>query len=163
MTGTVNALPFRGRRRGVAYAVLALAVLCIVGPFAWILMNSFKQPIAILTGAWSFTPTLANYADVLMSRRSDFAANVANSLIVATASTALVLVIGTLAAYSLYRFRWARWVTSSLRTTTPTPGLGRAVHQRCGSTRRRASRRPARMSHCGRRVVRRSIDFMPKG
>jgi len=114
MTGTVNALPFRGRRRGVAYAVLALAVLCIVGPFAWILMNSFKQPIAILTGAWSFTPTLANYADVLMSRRSDFAANVANSLIVATASTALVLVIGTLAAYSLYRFRWARWVTTAL-------------------------------------------------
>ncbi|MEO8975502.1 MAG: carbohydrate ABC transporter permease [Casimicrobiaceae bacterium] len=112
MSTTHNALPFKGPGRFGGYALLVLAVLCIVAPFAWILMNSFKQPIAILSGAWSFTPTLGNYADVLVSRRSDFAANVRNSIIVATASTALVLIVGTLAAYSLYRFRWAQWVTT---------------------------------------------------
>jgi multiple sugar transport system permease protein len=55
---------------------------------------------------------LSNYADVLFSRRSDFAHNVVNSAIVAAATTAAVLVIGTLAAYSLHRFRWARWVVT---------------------------------------------------
>jgi multiple sugar transport system permease protein len=112
MSASANALPLRGRGRVVGYALLALALVAIVGPFLWILMNAFKQPIAILTGAWWFKPTLGNFADVLASRRSDFAMNVGNSLVVATASTALVLVVGTLAAYSLYRFRWARVVTT---------------------------------------------------
>jgi multiple sugar transport system permease protein len=112
VSASANAMPLRGKGRAVGYALLALALVAIVGPFLWILMNAFKQPIAILTGAWWFTPTLGNFVDVLVSRRSDFAMNVGNSLVVATASTALVLVVGTLAAYSLYRFRWARIVTT---------------------------------------------------
>jgi multiple sugar transport system permease protein len=51
---------------------------------------------------------------VLLSRRSDFVNGLITSLVVATASTAIVLVIGTLAAYSLYRFRWARWIVAGL-------------------------------------------------
>ncbi len=95
----------------LGWLMLGLAMVVVVGPFLWIAVASFKHPIAILSGAWSFTPTLDNYADVLLSKRSDFLAGVRNSLIVATASTAIVLVIGTLAAYSLHRFAWARWVT----------------------------------------------------
>jgi multiple sugar transport system permease protein len=91
--------------------MLGLALVVVVGPFLWIAVASFKQPIAILSGTWSFTPTLDNYADVLLSKRSDFLAGVRNSLIIATVSTAIVLVVGTLAAYSLHRFAWARWVT----------------------------------------------------
>jgi len=112
VTAETSALPLVGRDRVIGYGLLVLAVLCVVGPFAWILMSSFKHQIAILTGAWSFTPTLSNYTEVLFGRRSDFAGNVANSAIVAASSTVLVLVIGTLAAYSLYRFKWARWVTA---------------------------------------------------
>jgi multiple sugar transport system permease protein len=95
----------------LGWLMLSLALVVVVGPFLWIAVASFKQPIAILSGTWSFTPTLDNYTDVLLSKRSDFLAGVRNSLIVATASTAIVLVIGTLAAYSLHRFAWARWVT----------------------------------------------------
>jgi multiple sugar transport system permease protein len=95
----------------LGWLMLGLAMVVVVGPFLWIAVASFKHPIAILSGAWSFTPTLDNYADVLLSKRSDFLAGVRNSLIVATVSTAIVLVIGTLAAYSLHRFAWARWVT----------------------------------------------------
>jgi multiple sugar transport system permease protein len=95
----------------LGWLMLGLALVVVVGPFLWIAVASFKQPIAILSGTWSFTPTLDNYADVLLSKRSDFLAGVRNSLIVATASTAIVLVVGTLAAYSLHRFAWARWVT----------------------------------------------------
>jgi len=94
-------------------AALALAVLAILGPFAWILTASFKYQIAIYSGEWPFTPTWSNYAEVLFGRRSDFAANVVNSLIVASASTALVLVVGALAAYSLQRFRWPAWVSGT--------------------------------------------------
>jgi multiple sugar transport system permease protein len=115
MTGAAAApaLPFSGRERWLGYALLVLAVLCVVGPFVWIFVNSLKQQIAILTGAWVFEPTLANYVEVLFGRRSDFAGNVRNSAIVAATSTALVLVVGTLAAYSLYRFAWARWVSTA--------------------------------------------------
>jgi multiple sugar transport system permease protein len=111
--GSASALPLKGRERFVGYALLAVAIGGVVGPFAWIFMTSLKQQIAIYTGAWSFPPTWANYGDVLFGRRSDFAANVVNSLIVAGASTALVLIVGTLAAYSLYRFQWARWVVTA--------------------------------------------------
>jgi multiple sugar transport system permease protein len=95
----------------LGWLMLGLALIVVVGPFLWIAVASFKQPIAILSGTWSFTPTLDNYADVLLSKRSDFLAGMRNSLIVATVSTAIVLVVGTLAAYSLHRFAWARWVT----------------------------------------------------
>jgi multiple sugar transport system permease protein len=95
----------------LGWLMLGLALVVVVGPFLWIALASFKQPIAILSGTWSFTPTLDNYADVLVSKRSDFLAGVRNSLIVATVSTVIVLVVGTLAAYSLHRFAWARWVT----------------------------------------------------
>lgn len=99
------------RARLLGWALLALALVVVLGPFLWILVASFKTPIAILAGTFPFTPTLDNYIDVLFSRRSDFGAGVRNSLVVAASSTAIVLAIGTLAAYSLHRFAWARWVT----------------------------------------------------
>jgi multiple sugar transport system permease protein len=103
-----------GIRSGwIGGATLALAVLAILGPFAWILTASFKYQIAIYSGEWPFTPTLSNYAEVLFGRRSDFAGNVVNSLIVASVSTALVLAVGSLAAYSLQRFRWPAWVSAT--------------------------------------------------
>ena len=98
--------------RWIGTALLAVAVLAILGPFAWILTASFKYQIAIYSGEWPFAPTLSNYADVLFGRRSDFTANVLNSLIVASVSTLFVLVVGTLAAYSLHRFRWPAWVSA---------------------------------------------------
>ena len=100
-------------RAGVAgHAFVALTLGAIVGPFLWILTASFKTQIAIYAAQFPFTPTLANFGDVLFGRRSDFAGNIVNSFVVATSSTALVLVVGTLAAYSLHRFRWPAWVSA---------------------------------------------------
>lgn len=107
-------IPFRGRERILGYALIGLAVVLVLGPFVYVVVNSIKYQIAIYTGAWVFTPTLSNYVDVLFSRRSDFAGNVVNSLVVAAVSTALVLTIGTLAAYSLHRFAWARWISAAI-------------------------------------------------
>jgi multiple sugar transport system permease protein len=93
-------------------ALVGFALFAILGPFLWILTASFKTQIAIYSGQFPFTPTLSNYADVLFGRRSDFAANIGNSMLVAAVSTAAVLVVGSLAAYSLRRFRWPAWVSA---------------------------------------------------
>ncbi|MBI3503578.1 MAG: carbohydrate ABC transporter permease [Proteobacteria bacterium] len=97
-------MPFSGRVAWIGYAIVALAILFILGPTAWIFMNSIKYQIAIFTGAWVFEPTLDNYADVLFSRRSDLVRNLANSFIVAASSTVVVLVVGSLGAYGLHRW-----------------------------------------------------------
>ncbi|WEX08672.1 carbohydrate ABC transporter permease [Chelativorans sp. AA-79] len=106
-------LALKGRELWIGYALLALSILLVVLPFLWILMTSFKYQIDIYTGAWVFTPTLFNYADVLFGPRSDFLTNVGNSLIVAAVSTVVVLVIGTLAAYSLAKLPWAPWISKA--------------------------------------------------
>lgn len=100
------------RAQIMGWVLVMLAVIVVIGPFLWILMNSFKSQIAILSGAWVFTPTLDSYRDVLFSRRSDFVNGLYTSLVVASTSTVIVLVIATLAAYSLHRFRWANWIVT---------------------------------------------------
>ncbi len=103
-------LDLRGPYWVIGVALLSLGVVLIVAPFLWVAVQSFKYEIEILKGSWIFTPTLFNYADVFYSRRSDFPANILNSLIVASTSTVLVLIIGSLAAYSLSRLSWHRWI-----------------------------------------------------
>jgi multiple sugar transport system permease protein len=107
-------LVLRGPSRAAGYAMLGLGAFAIVAPFLWVALQSFKYEIAILQGSWVFEPTWFNYSDVLYSRRSDFPINVWNSVIVATSSTFCVLVIGTLAAYSLSRLEWRRWISGSV-------------------------------------------------
>lgn len=104
-------LPFKGRHLLVGYVLLTLAALVVALPFLWILLTSFKHEIAIYSGALWFAPTMQNYIDVMLGPRSNFPHNVQNSLIVATVSTGVVLVVGTLAAYSLARMRWAAWIS----------------------------------------------------
>jgi len=100
------------RDRWIGHALLAVAVLIVLGPFLWILLASLKQQIAVYMGTLLFEPTLSNYAEVLFSRRSDLATNILNSTLVASLSTALALVFGTLAAYSLQNLGWARWLSA---------------------------------------------------
>jgi len=96
-------LELAGYRRLIGFTLLGLAVLLIVGPIAWTFLNSIKTQIDIFTGTLSFTPTWENYDSVLLGRRSNILANVSNSLLVAALSTCVVIVVGTLAAYSLSR------------------------------------------------------------
>jgi multiple sugar transport system permease protein len=76
----------------------------------WIALAAFKTQIALLRGDVLFTPVWTNFNELLFSRSSDYLADARNSLIVASISTALVVFLATLAAYSLHRLRWPRWV-----------------------------------------------------
>ncbi len=97
--------------RGVALhvALLAMALVVLV-PFVWVIAAGFRTQISLLTGEFFFSPTLAAFQDVLFSKSSDFILNFRNSAIVGVASTAICLVVATLAAWSLHRMRWPGWV-----------------------------------------------------
>jgi multiple sugar transport system permease protein len=106
-------LVLRGYSKALGYLLLATGIFIILGPFLWVTLQSFKYEIEILKGSWIFSPTFFNYDDVLWSRRSDFLSNVWNSAVVASISTAVVLVVGTLAAYSLSRLKWQKWIAAA--------------------------------------------------
>jgi multiple sugar transport system permease protein len=110
--------PFKGRIRVLAYLVAATTCLIILFPFFWIFINSIKYQIDIYLGNLIFSPTIENYDRVLFSKQSNFILNARNSAIVAVGSTISVMVVGTLAAYTLVRHRWAGWIKIILMTWT---------------------------------------------
>lgn len=98
-------------RIGAGHLVAWGYALLILGPMAWIVSNSFKRQIDILMGHTFASPTLSNYHELLFSRQSQFLANLGNSAIVAVASTAIVLIISTLAAFTIVRLQPPKWAT----------------------------------------------------
>ena len=92
------------------HAGLICGAIIVLFPFAWIALAAFKTQISLLMGEVAFTPTLTNFNEVLFSGTSDYLANYRNSLVIATSSTLIVLAVATLAAYSIERLEWPRWV-----------------------------------------------------
>lgn len=96
------------------HGLLVIAAAIVLFPFLWIVAAAFKTQISLLTGQLLFQPTLANFVNVLFSSTSDYVRNFSNSLVIASASTVLVLVVATLAAYSLQCMQWPSWVLHSM-------------------------------------------------
>jgi len=93
-------------KRVLKCVVLLVAVLATLAPVYWLITISFKHEVdqfAVPPKWISFSPTLEHYADAFLAR--SFGQYLLNSLIVAVASTICAVLIGTLAAYSLARFR----------------------------------------------------------
>ncbi len=101
------------------YALLAAMIVMSTGPIVLMLATSLKLNVEIMSDSSSliFMPTLRNYEAALCDflpyqveglSRCDptFGRSLANSLIIATVSTALTLVLGCMAAYALVRFRF---------------------------------------------------------
>jgi trehalose/maltose transport system permease protein len=93
--------------RVLFYLVLAVIFLYIVFPFYWAFRSSitpdgelFVTPVHY----WPQNPTLAHYQDVFSN--GDFVIALRNSAIVAASTTILSLVIGTVGAYALGRFKF---------------------------------------------------------
>jgi len=87
--------------------------LIILVPIIWVVSNSFKRQIDILTGK-TFAPfTWSNYESLLFSRQSDFLGNLLNSVIISSIATTAVIMIATMAAYTLVRLnppKWVKWM-----------------------------------------------------
>jgi multiple sugar transport system permease protein len=97
-----------GSRRGLAVQAVMLTLICLfcVFPFYWMVTTSLKtQAVALQSPpAWLFTPTLANYTEVLFVDR--VSVSLVNSIIVAVATTLLAVGLGCPAAYALARFEF---------------------------------------------------------
>jgi multiple sugar transport system permease protein len=92
------------------HAILIAAGFVVVVPVVWVMVAAFRTQISLLTGAFWFTPVLKNFADLLFTKTSDFLVNYRNSLVVGILSTTICLVTATLAAWSLHRMSWPKWV-----------------------------------------------------
>jgi multiple sugar transport system permease protein len=86
--------------------LLVLALVTALAPVYWMLTISLKTEVdqfAIPPKWFSFSPTLQHYTDAFVTR--SFGQYLLTSAIVAVVSTFFALLIGTLAAYALTRFR----------------------------------------------------------
>lgn len=95
--------------RMLRYFLIALALAATLAPVYWMLTISFKSEIdqfSVPPRWFLFRPTLAHYSDAFFAR--SFGQYLITSMIVAVASTACAMLLGTLAAYALARFRWPR-------------------------------------------------------
>lgn len=101
--------PVEGRRRPANFAIYFVALLLIslmLAPVAYIILGGFRSNSEItldpsgLPGDWNWS----NYTDVLSS--GVFWNQIGNSTIAAVATTALVVVLGLMAAFALARYNF---------------------------------------------------------
>jgi multiple sugar transport system permease protein len=91
--------------RAFVYCALAVAILLALFPFWWMVDTSLKRPVDIFSrvALWPQQITFNNYYRLMADYH--FGSFLLNSVIIVTASVAIALMIGTLAAYALARFR----------------------------------------------------------
>lgn len=94
-------------RQIALYALAGVLLAAWAFPVIWALLTSFKTERDVLAypPVWHFTPTLANYREVLFGA-SSILPNLASSLIVATSATVLTMLFAIPAAYALARLRY---------------------------------------------------------
>ncbi|HNY93354.1 MAG TPA: carbohydrate ABC transporter permease [Flexilinea sp.] len=85
--------------------LLAVVIYTLI-PIFFTLGTSLKFFRDIISGSLLFKPTLINYERLLNPSQSNFLRLTTNSLLIAAGTMAVVLVIASLAAYSLSRFNW---------------------------------------------------------
>lgn len=86
------------------YGLIFLALGFFVFPIFWMVFTSFKpeETIMVSPPQFLFSPTLENYSHALYDK--NFLFYIKNTLIISLISTAIVVAIGSLAAYSFARY-----------------------------------------------------------
>jgi ABC-type glycerol-3-phosphate transport system permease component len=89
------------------YGLAALLLTICAFPLVWMVITSIKPDREILTAVPTFIPSEITFdAYVRLFTRTNFATYFKNSVIVAGSATLITVVIGTLAAYGITRFRF---------------------------------------------------------
>jgi len=86
------------------YVIVIAILIMFMFPIYWMITTSLKPTADILVAPpkWTFTPTLEHY--IYAFQVANFGHYISNTLIVALASTLIVVAVGTLASYSFARF-----------------------------------------------------------
>ncbi|MFZ4808882.1 MAG: carbohydrate ABC transporter permease [Hyphomicrobiaceae bacterium] len=93
--------------RAIVYGAAALLAFLCGFPLLWMVLTSIKPDREILTAVptfWTLQPTLGAYERLFSS--TNFLTYFINSIFVAGCSTLLTIVVATLAAYGITRFRF---------------------------------------------------------
>jgi multiple sugar transport system permease protein len=101
------------------YASLLLWSGVVFFPLYWVLITSFKEPVQVFGGPYylpfvDFQPSLDAWRYVLVTTGGDTLRPYANSVVVASTSTLLAVLIGAMAAYGLSRIVYKPTVVSVL-------------------------------------------------
>jgi trehalose/maltose transport system permease protein len=118
-----------GNRRWLLNIGIVIIVLYCLVPFYWMIVSAFRRPNDIgdnspLPSPWS----LENF-DAVFGPSVGFWRSLANSLIVASTTTIVTLVVGTFAAYTLARldFRGKNVAAAVIIATSMFPGVSLIV------------------------------------
>ncbi|MEP7174536.1 MAG: carbohydrate ABC transporter permease [Aestuariivirga sp.] len=101
-------LPFHRRkdvRLALRYIVACLLVVIFVFPVYWLFIISFKTPDEIFAFPPVWYPKSIQFSNYFVLFKDGDAKTVLNSLILASVSTFFAMIFGTIAAYSLVRFK----------------------------------------------------------
>ncbi len=117
-----NSPQFHQRRRiGLAMMITLLAFAAL--PTVWVILLSFRAPIAIFEPIWE-SPTALTLQNFYKITRSDFPAALLNSFITAGLSTTFAMLVGVPAGFALAKARLsgkfiASWALLLLRMAPP--------------------------------------------
>jgi multiple sugar transport system permease protein len=104
----MKSLPFHRRkdvRLTLRYLVACMLVMIFVFPVYWLFIISFKTPDEIFAFPPLWYPKSIQFDNYFVLFKDGDAKTVLNSLILASTSTVIAMILGTIAAYSLVRFK----------------------------------------------------------
>ncbi len=104
----MSALPFHRRkdvRLAWRYLIAILLVIVFVFPVYWLFIISFKTPDEIFAFPPVWYPASIQFNNYAVLFKDGDAWSVWNSLVLASVSTFFAMILGTIAAYSLVRFK----------------------------------------------------------
>lgn len=99
-------LYLRGLRSGLAFSLYVLMILVWAFPVIWVILTSLKSRAEIFTlpPTIFFQPTIVHYIEALLDQ--DILPSIVNSLLVASGTTLLTLIIAVPAGYAFSRIRF---------------------------------------------------------
>jgi multiple sugar transport system permease protein len=110
------------RQRGWLVVGVAFIVVFCLAPFYWMIVSSLKANPLLDQGLYPKSPTLLNYREVF-SGENNFQYALRNSVVIASLTTIVALVIGVFASYALARlqFRAKKLVLGAVLATAMFP------------------------------------------
>ncbi|MCK5093290.1 MAG: carbohydrate ABC transporter permease [Spirochaetes bacterium] len=106
-----------GKRKplGVTLILIILIIFMVwtLFPILWAVITSFKQPGDSFKATFipykQFKPTMYAWKDAFVTTRDRTLRSLRNSIVISTLSSAVVLLLGAFAGYSLARYEFKKW------------------------------------------------------
>ena len=98
----------------INYIMLSFFAILVLAPFVWISTIAFKTQIDIMMMKIIFKPTLFNFDKLFFSKEATFFRDIFNSLFVGITSTLIILIVCSMASFTMIRTKISNWITAVL-------------------------------------------------